>query len=321
MLDSEPISRRRLLAGSGAAALGVGWLRTAQVAQAAARTTASQQNAFKFCLNTGTIRGQKVGLVAELELAAKAGYDAVEPWVESIRQYREQGGDLPQLKQRITDLGLTVESAIGFSSWIAEDADKRRQGLEQARRDMDLVARIGGKRLAAPPAGATSGPVLDLQQAAQRYRALLDLGDSFGVVPALEVWGFSKNLHRLGQSVYVAIESGHPKACLLADVYHLYKGGSDFEGLRLLSTSAMPIFHMNDYPEIPRDTIKDRDRVFPGDGAAPLNRILSDLHAINPNMVLSLELFNPEYWKRPAEDVAREGLAKMRQAVRRSGLL
>jgi len=307
------LSRRQFITRSGAAALGVSLLQTTQVAQAAVPS-----NAFRFCLNTGTVRGHKLGLVAELELAAKAGYDAVEPWVESIRQYKEQGGSLPQLKQRIIDMGLTVESAIGFSSWIAEDPDKRTEGLEQARRDMDVLARIGGKRLAAPPAGATNEPILDLQQAAERYRALLELGDRMGVVPALEVWGFSKNLHRLGQSAYVTIESGHPKACLLADVYHLYKGGSDFSGLRLFSAEAMPIFHMNDYPGIPRDTIKDRDRVFPGDGVAPLDQILSDLHAVNPNMVLSLELFNPEYWKRPALDVAREGLAKMKQAVQRA---
>lgn len=317
MADSNTLSRRHFVTRSAAVACGMGLLQGTQSTQAAVPVT-TKPHAFKFCLNTGTVRGHKLGLVAELELAAKAGYDAVEPWVESIRQYKEQGGSLPEVKKRIEDTGLTVESAIGFSSWIAEDKDKRVQGLEQARRDMDLVARIGGKRLAAPPAGATSAPILDLQQAAQRYRALLESGDSLGVVPALEVWGFSKNLHRLGQSAYVAIESGHPKACLLADVYHLYKGGSDFAGLRLLSAEAMPIFHMNDYPGTPRETIKDRDRVFPGDGVAPLDQILSDLRAINPNMVLSLELFNPEYWKRPASEVAQEGLAKMKQAVQRS---
>ena len=318
MVDSKTLTRRHFVTRSAAAACGVGLLQATQVTQAAS-VVQSQRHAFKYCLNTGTVRGHKLGLIAELELAAKAGYDAVEPWVESIRQYKEQGGSLPELKQRIEDTGLTVESAIGFSSWIAEDQAKRTQGLEQARRDMDLVAQIGGKRLAAPPAGATGEPILDLQKAADRYRALLELGDSAGGVPALEVWGFSKNLHRLGQSVYVAIESGHPKACLLADVYHLYRGGSDFSGLRLLSAEAMPIFHMNDYPGgVSRDQVKDRDRVFPGDGVAPFDQIVGDLHAVNPNMVLSLELFNPEYWKRPALDVAREGLAKMKQAVQRA---
>ncbi len=312
------LSRRQLIAQSTAALFGAGLIQAPRGAMAAEPGPASSLDSFVYCLNTGTVRGHKLGLVAELELAAKAGYDAVEPWVGSIQTYVEQGGSLSQLKQRISDLGLTVESAIGFSSWIAEDEGQRAKGMEQAKRDLDLLARIGGKRLAAPPAGATNGPDLDLQKAAERYRALLELGDTVGVVPAIEVWGFSKNLRRLSQSVYVAVEAGHPKACVLADVYHLYKGGSDFEGLRLLSTEAMPIFHMNDYPGLPRKEIKDSDRVFPGDGVAPLDKILTDLRVINPNMVLSLELFNPTYWKRPALDVAKEGLAKMKQAVQRT---
>jgi 2-keto-myo-inositol isomerase len=128
----------------------------------------------------------------------------------------------------------------------------------------------------------------------------------------LEVWGFSKNLSRLGQCAYVAIESGHPKACVLADVFHLYKGGSDFSGLRLLSGDALPVFHMNDYPsDPPREQINDGFRVFPGDGVAPLARILGSLPA-SGRTVLSLELFNKKYWEQDALEVARTGLEKMK---------
>ena len=127
---------------------------------------------------------------------------------------------------------------------------------------MDVLRQIGGKRIAAPPVGATRGEMLDLFQAAQRYRALLEVGDQMGVVPQVEVWGFSKNLSRLGESIFVAVASGHPKACLLPDVYHIYKGGSDFTGLGLLAGSAIGVFHVNDYPaDPPRKTIKAAHRV------------------------------------------------------------
>ena len=80
---------------------------------------------------------------------------------------------------------------------------------------MELVRRIGGKRLAAPPAGATDQPMTNLSQIAERYRALLELGDQIGVVPQVEVWGSSRTLSRLGEASCVAIEAGHPKACIL----------------------------------------------------------------------------------------------------------
>ena len=187
----------------------------------AAAGGAGGTGSFVFCLNTGTIRGQKLGLAKEIEVAAKAGYQAIEPWVEAIDQFAKGGGSLKELKQRIADLGLTVEGAIGFPEWIVDDDARRAKGLERAKYEMDLVAQIGGKRLAAPPVGATDQPGMDLMKAAERYRVLLEAGDAIGVVPQLELWGFSPNLHRLGECAYVAIETGHPKAGVLADVFHL----------------------------------------------------------------------------------------------------
>ena len=273
---------------------------------------------FRYCLNTSTIRGQKLGIVGEVELAAKVGYDAIEPWVRDIQKYKEDGGSLKDLNKRIKDLGLTVESAIAFSQWIVDDPEKRAKGLEQAKSNMDLVQQIGGIRIAAPPAGATKGDTLDLHDIAKRYRVLLELGDEMGVIPELEVWGFSKNLHLLGQSIFAMIEAGHPKACLLPDVYHVYRGGSSFEGFRLLGGSAVPVMHLNDYPATPpRDQLKDSDRVYPGDGVAPWDFLIPQLKRINPDMVLSLEMFSRELWELPAEEVARTGLEKMKAVVAR----
>jgi len=271
---------------------------------------------FRYCLNTATLQGYKLSIVQLVEVAAKAGYQAVEPWLSEITAYARQGGSLPDLRGRIADLGLTVESAIAFPQWVVDDAAKRTAGLEQAKREMDLVTQIGGKRIAAPPAGANNGPELPLPQIVERYRALLELGGQAGIVPELEFWGPSANLRRLAEAAFVAIASDHPQACVLADVFHLYKGGSGFSGLRLLSAQAIQVVHLNDYPAAPdRGRITDRDRVFPGDGVAPMKQILGDLRRINPNVVLSLEVFNPAYWNGDPLETAKRGLAKMKQAA------
>ena len=271
---------------------------------------------FVLCLNTATLRGFKMSLVDEIELAAKTGYRAIEPWLDKMHRYAADGGSLKDLGKRISDLGLTVESAIGFAQFIVDDDTLRARGMEQARLDMDAVSQVGGRRIAAPPAGATKEPGLDLHKAAERYRALLELGDQMGVVPELELWGHSLNLRRLSEAMFVALESQHPKACVLADVFHLHKGGSGFDGLRLLSGMALPVIHMNDYPAQPLpEEIDDSFRVFPGDGVAPLTEILRSLHVSGGHTVLSLELFNHEYWKRDPLTIARTGLEKMQTAI------
>jgi sugar phosphate isomerase/epimerase len=272
-------------------------------------------------LNTSTIRGQKLGLEKEIDIAAEAGYNAIEPWVSALQEYLKAGGKLADIRKRLDDRGLTVEGAISFTQWIVEDDAKRAAAVEQIKREMDLLAQIGGKRIAAPPLGANANdaPLLDLAKVAERYRAILETGDATGVTPALELWGPSKNLHRLGDCLFVLAESGHPKACLLGDVYHIYKGGSSHTGLKLLSDAALPVLHMNDYPaDPPREKIADRDRIMPGDGIAPLPEILRALRENGSHAVLSLELFSQVYWEKDALEVARTGLAKMKAAVEKS---
>ena len=277
---------------------------------------------FIYGLNTSTIMGQKLPITQVVEIAVKAGYGGLEPWIRELDAHKKSGGSLSDLGKQIRDGGLSVESAIGFFPWCVDDESERRRGFEEARRNMELVLQIGGKRLAAPPLGATDKSGLNPVKLAERYRELLELGDQIGIVPEVEVWGGSKTLGRLGEAVQVAIDSGHPKACVLPDVYHLYKGGSPPGGLKLLNGKALAVIHMNDYPASPpRTEIKDSHRVFPGDGVAPLDQILRDLRDIGFRGMLSLEVFNESYWKQDALTVARQGLEKheARQSGRPSG--
>lgn len=278
-----------------------------------------EREPFRFCLNTSTIRGQKLTLVEEIEIAARAGYEAIEPWISEIDAHLQNGGTTRDLRKRIRDAGITVEGAIGFFEWIVDDGTTRAKALGEARRCMELLAEIGGQCIAAPPMGATDRADIDYLKAAERYHALLELGEQTGVVPQVEVWGFSQTLSRLGQAALIAIESGHEDACILADVYHLHKGGSPVGGLRLLNGVRMHVFHVNDYPaNPPRETITDADRVYPGDGVAPLGPILRALRDIGFRGSLSLELFNKSYYEQDALTVARTGLEKTREAVRKA---
>lgn len=269
--------------------------------------------AFTYCLNMATIRGHKLGFIKELEVASHAGFTSVEIWVDSLQTYLANGGTLSDAKKRLDDLGVRIENAIGFAEWIVDDEAKRKKALEQIKREMDLLGQIGCKRTAAPPAGATGLPLLDMKRIAERYRAILDLGDKTGVVPQLELWGFSKNLGRVSETMYVALESGHSSARVLLDIFHLFKGGSSLETLPLISKSAVEILHINDYPaNKPAATIVDADRIYPGDGVAPIKQVLEILKSPDRPLVISFEVFNKDYYSRDALEVTKTALAKMK---------
>jgi 2-keto-myo-inositol isomerase len=317
---SLPLTRRTVLVSAAAslAAVRTAADRPATAGEPADRTAANEP--FRYCFNTATIMGQKLPLDREAQIAAEAGYHGFEPWVRNIEEYAKGGGSLADLKKRIADLGLSVEDAIGFADWINDDDSARARGMEQMKRDMDLVSQIGGKRIAAPPVGAYNA-AMALPKVAERYRALLELGRRMGVVPQLELWGGSQTLRRMGEVAYAITEAAHPDACPLLDVFHVYRGGSDFGGLRMFNGAAMHILHVNDYPaDPPREKITDAQRVYPGDGVAPLARIFGDLRAIGFRGMLSLELFNQDLWKQDPLAVARTGLEKIKSIVAKSAV-
>ena len=318
VVSSSPqqINRRAVLRNTIATSAVVTCLASSRHGHAADRNPIS---AIRYCMNTSTIRGQQLSLDQEVAIIGEAGYDGIEPWTREIQQYRESGGALETLKRQVEDAGLTVDSAIGFAPWIVDDPQQRKQGIETLKRDMDLIRSIGGTRIAAPPVGATDQTDLDLMRAAERYAKILEIGRQMGVTPQLEIWGFSKSLSRLGEVLFVASESGDADACLLPDVYHIYKGGSDFQGLSLVNGASIHVMHLNDYPaDPPQETIRDQHRVYPGDGVAPLSKIIHQLITNGFRGTFSLELFNPVYWEQPARDVAVTGLAKMKMAVQAS---
>ncbi|HET6879345.1 MAG TPA: sugar phosphate isomerase/epimerase, partial [Pirellulales bacterium] len=82
----QPMTRRRLLAHAGLAAGATAAMHTTLPAEEHRRPSA-KNTAFRYCLNTSTVRGQKLGIEQEIDLAAKAGYDAIEPWINEIDEY------------------------------------------------------------------------------------------------------------------------------------------------------------------------------------------------------------------------------------------
>lgn len=278
---------------------------------ALASSTQKKEATIKFSLNTSTLRGQKLDLPQIIEVAAKAGYDGIELWIAEMETYLSSGKSLASLKKLFSDAKLIPVNAIGFAPWMAQDVAKSKAGFEQMEKEMGMLAEIGCKRIAAPAIGA-SDPI-DLLAAGEQYAKLLELGRKTGVMPQLEFWGAYEPFHHLGQALATAVAANDPDARILPDVYHLFRGGSGFEGLKLVNGNAIEVFHMNDFTTKPRLEQKDSDRVYPGDGIAPLKEIAATLKAMGGTKFLSLELFNEAYWAQDAQEVANTGLMKMKQ--------
>jgi sugar phosphate isomerase/epimerase len=305
------LSRRDLFLAGSAAAL-VPFAGSVSAAETPKRIP------FRRCLNMGTLLAFNLPIEEEIDIAAKAGYQSIEPWHNRVKQFIDKGGKLDDLRKRIDDHGLIVEGLVTFFQWAVDDEAQRAAGIEQMKREMDWALHLGASSVAATAAGITNVRFDDFRTLGDRYRTILEIGDQTGVCPILEIWGAPQSLNSLSDVFAVAAWSGHPKASLLLDVYHLYRGGSPFEGLALLNGKAIAMFHVNDYPaDPPREQAQDRHRVYCGDGIAPLPMIFKTLRDIGYEGALSFEVFNPTY--RETNDpllVAKTGLEKLNAVLK-----
>lgn len=298
-MNRKDITRREMLRTSGLAIVAGGVSGLLSCVTRGNQSQNSRGNVtlpFRISLNTSTIRGYKLPVEQQIDLCAEAGFDGIELWVSDVEAYIKAGGTPESLNRQMKGHGLVLENMIAFSTWISDDPVRQSEGVQKMRRDMELTARLGGSYIAAPAQGISHIERDRLQEYSDRYRSVLEEGDDSGVTPIIELWGGGV-LNQLSDIAAICIGTAHPKASMLLDFYHLYRGGNSFDSLWQINGKSLPVFHINDYPgSISREILKDGDRVFPGDGICPFDKVLPLLHETGFSGGLSIELFNQTYW-------------------------
>jgi sugar phosphate isomerase/epimerase len=265
---------------------------------------------FVYCLNTSTIR--PTPLLEKIRVAGRAGYKAIEPWNDEITDYLQQGGTIAELKKAIGDAGLKVVSVIALHSWVTTDGDDYNKVLDECRRRMDQAVQLGSPYIVASP----PQEVVDLERATKRFAELMDLGKSLGVTPSMEFLGFVDGIKNVASAWAIAKGTGNPKATVVADVFHMIRGGGSVDDLLQLTGDRLANFHINDVPAVPDPlTQTDYDRVMVGEGIADLPKVIANLRSIGYHGPLSLELFNRDLWEADPEVVVRRGLDQVRRLV------
>lgn len=265
---------------------------------------------FGYCLNSSTIRPAPI--LKKIEVAAAAGYGAIELWHDDIDLYLQSGGTLRDLRKAIDDSGLAIPTTIYIKGWFQPAGEEHRQAMDEIKRRLEQSAAVGSQHIiAGPPAGKA-----DRELGAKHYHELLELGRQFGVKPAMEYLGFVDDINTIEDALEIMRKSGHPDATIVIDPFHCFRGGGSIESIAKLTSNQIAISHFNDSPASPpRETQHDADRVMPGDGIVDLKRYCELLSATGYNRWLSLELFREDLWQQDPLSVAKRGIEKMRAFV------
>jgi sugar phosphate isomerase/epimerase len=267
---------------------------------------------FVYCLNTSTIR--PTPLLEKIAIAGKAGYQAIEPWNDEVTAYLHQGRSIAELKRALADAGLKVVSMIALHSWVTSEGDEHTRVLDECRRRMMQAIELGSPFIVASP----PQEVVDVNKASKRFGELLEIGSRLGITPSMEFLGFVDGVNNVATAWAIASGSGphRANATIVADVFHMMRGGGSIDDLLTIKGEHLACFHINDLPAVPDPLLqRDEDRVMVGDGIADLPRVIANLRKIGYRGPLSLELFNRKLWEQDPLEVVKRGLERIRKLV------
>ncbi len=96
------------------------------------------------------------------------------------------------------------------------------------------------------------------------------------------------------------------------DSFHILRGGSSLDSIKLVPPGMVAVSHWNDLPATkPFPAQEDEDRIMPGGGVTLLRQIEAVVRQQGYQGHVSLEMFNHVLWARNPEEAARLGLEWM----------
>lgn len=260
------------------------------------------------------------GYRKSLEGWAKAGIKNVELTNNLLDEFLK-GDSLPAAKRVLTDLGLTpVSSACGvFGLW--EPNPKRAAQVDAFKKRCEQFASLGLTKIYSPTPTTEKFTEEDYKRGVANMRENGDIAQQFGMVVMAEAVRSSTFMGTLPTMLKMMREAAHPNVAPLLDFYHFWSGLNKLEDLDLIRQGEIGHVHFQDVPDMPRELLDNTTRIIPGDGVAPLNRMLRTLSDKGYSGPLSVELFLPKFQQGDPYEVAREIRQKCEAVMRRAKVM
>ena len=260
------------------------------------------------------------GYRRSLEGWAKAGIKNVELTNTLLDEFLKSDS-LPAAKRVLTDLGLTpVSSACGvFGLW--EPNPKRAAQVDAFKKRCEQFASLGLTKIYSPTPTTEKFTQEDYKRGVANMRENGDIAKQFGLLMMAEAVRTSTFIGTLPTMLKMMREAAHPNVAPLLDFYHFWSGLNKLEDLDLIRQGEIGHVHFQDVPDMPRELLDNTTRIIPGDGVAPLNRMLRTLSAKGYSGPLSVELFLPKFQQGDPFEVAREIRQKCEAVMRRARVM
>ncbi len=271
----------------------------------------------RLALNGATIMHSP--LADDLEIAAETGFTALEVWAGKLDAYLRDRS-LEELGGRMAALGIQPWCINSIENITPRDALGRARIIEQLERTAAVARAIGAPSIVVVPGRAKDGASRSaaITDAVEVLRLMSDVVGDVGL--AFEFLGKPGcSVPTLEMAIEIVIRADRPNVGMVIDTYHFYAGGSAIADIAGVPIEKLFVVHLNGCEDLPKAELTDAHRLFPGEGAIPIDDILSAIRDRGFDGTMSVEIFRPEYWQRDPRDVAREARAKAEGVLKKAG--
>jgi 2-keto-myo-inositol isomerase len=244
---------------------------------------------------------------AAMEGYARAGIRAVEPDLPKAREF-EQANGAGSARRLLDDLGLRAVSSSN-QLFLEESGPLRAQAIEDLKWKVELIASIGADRLVIPSAASEQHSMDDYDEVYENLIEAAEIARPYDIALMVEFTRSSTLISTLRTALKVVRTIDHNNLKVMIDVYHFWAGMSKFEDLDLIRQGEIHHMHFEDTPAEPTYEVFERmHRAYPGEGIAPLQRIVDKIRSKGYSGPASLELFDPAVQNTDPFEVASKAI-------------
>jgi sugar phosphate isomerase/epimerase len=270
-------------------------------------------------MRLGAALAAGAGYRKSLEGWARAGIQLVEPSSGLLDDFLKTDS-MASAKRILADNGLTVVSAAIGSTGLWEPNAKFAENLDAFKKRCAQFAELGSPIVYSPCVTSGHFTAADYEKAPERIRQVADAAAEFKVKVAAEFVRKSTFLAALPTALKLHRAAAHPNFGLIFDCYHFWSGPSRMEDMDDIRPGEIMHAHLNDTPDMPRELLDLQSRVVPGDGVAPLAKILRKLVDTGYKGPISVELFWPKYQQADPFTLATEIKRKSEAIFKQAGV-
>lgn len=278
---------------------------------AVAASGAGATGKMTLCMHQGTSRA--AGYRKSLEGWAKAGIRNVELTQASLDDFLKTDS-LTAAGRVFKDLGLSAVSSqtVVADLWIP--GPERTASLDSWKKRCEQMSSLGLTKIYCPSQTTRKVTADDYKATPGCIREAGEIAGQYNLTAMIEFTRTSTHLATLTSSLKVIREAAHPHVRPMMDFFHFWSGLSKFEDLDLLRPGELAHAHFQDVADVPKELYDNSSRLIPGDGVAPLVRILRKLAEKGYTGSLSVELFLAELQNGDPFETARQ-IREKSQAV------